>query len=178
MIGRATAAMVSAPSGAPRAIVLMGVAGSGKTTIGRQLAAALGWTFRDADDFHPPGNIAKMAAGIPLADADRVPWLRALHSALAASLARDDRLIVACSALRHRYRVILLEGLPDVRLVHLRGDYETILGRLQQRQGHFMKPAMLESQFATLEVPEDALAVDVAAAPETIVAHIRSALSL
>ncbi len=170
--------MVSARPAPPRAVLLMGVAGSGKTTIGRQLAAALRWTFRDADDFHPPANIAKMAAGIPLTDADRVPWLRALHGVIAASLDRDEPLVVACSALRQRYRAILTDGLQDVHLVHLHGDYEVILSRLQQRQGHFMKPALLDSQFAALEPPGDALRVDVSESPETIIAHIRSALSL
>lgn len=170
--------MAPAPSALPRAIILMGVAGCGKTTIGRQLAADLGWTFRDADDFHPPANIAKMAAGTPLADADREPWLRALRACIDASLARGESLVLACSALRAGYRSILSEGRTDVHLVHLRGDYELIRSRLQQRQGHYMRAVMLESQFATLEPPENALTISIDASPETIVAQIRSALSL
>lgn len=170
--------MVPADSAVTRAIVLMGVAGSGKTTIGRQLAATLGWEFHDADDFHPAANVAKMAAGTPLTDADREPWLRAIRSCIDASIARGDSVVIACSALRAAYRVILTAGRDDVRVVHLSGDYRLILDRLQQRQGHFMRPAMLESQFATLEAPTDALTVSVDDTPDAIVATIRSALSL
>lgn len=169
----------SQPSGhepSSRIIVLMGVAGSGKTTVGQKLAAALKWPFRDADEFHPAANIAKMATGVPLTDEDRRPWLVAIRSFIDACVARGENAIVTCSALRESYRDLLTTGRPEVKLVHLAGDFGLILDRLGRRSGHFMKADMLESQFATLEPPRNALVVDVAQSPDAIVAEIRTAL--
>ena len=159
-------------------VLLMGVAGSGKTTIGLKLAAALGWGFRDADEFHPPANIAKMSAGVPLDDRDRAPWLAAIRAHIAACLARHENAVVTCSALKEGYRLAVVADPTRVQLVHLAGDPGLIRQRLGGRQGHFMKPEMLQSQFEALEPPQGALVVDVAPPPEAIVAQIRAALSL
>ncbi|MCX6954859.1 MAG: gluconokinase [Verrucomicrobia bacterium] len=159
-------------------IVLMGVAGSGKTTVGQQLAAALGWSFRDADDFHPPANVAKMSAGTPLTDADRAPWLAAIRAHIDACLARGEGSVVTCSALKERYRAVLVADPAKVKLVHLTGSPALLAERIGARQGHFMKPEMLRSQLDALETPRDALAVDIAPPPAALVAHIRRALSL
>jgi len=162
----------------PMVIVLMGVAGSGKTTVGRVLAGQLGWTFRDADDFHPPSNVEKMSRGSPLTDADRQPWLAAIRAYIDDALARAEHAIVTCSALKERYRRVIVPDPARVKLVHLTGEFALIVERLRAREGHFMKPEMLSSQFADLEPPRDALAIDVAQPPEVIVAGIRAALSL
>jgi len=159
-------------------IVVMGVAGSGKTTVGRALAASLGWDFADADDFHPPENIAKMSAGRPLDDADRAPWLAALRAWIDACLARGGDAVVTCSALKRRYRDVLLPDTPRVRLVYLQGSRELLAARLRSRPDHFMKPGMLDSQLAALEPPADALALDIAPPPEMLVAEIRRAFGL
>jgi gluconokinase len=158
-------------------VVLMGVAGSGKTTIGRQLAAELGWNFADADDFHPPANVAKMSAGIPLDDADRAPWLAAIRLYIDARLARGENAVVTCSALKEKHRAVLLADPARVKLVYLRGTRELLWSRISSRQGHFMKPAMLDSQLATLEEPTGALVIDIAQAPEQIIAGIRRAVA-
>lgn len=157
----------------PIVVLLMGVAGSGKTTIGEKLAAALGWSFRDADDFHPPENVAKMSAGTPLTDADRAPWLAAIRAHIATTLARGESGIVTCSALKEKYRDDAIPDRDRVKLVHLSGDFDLILGRMEARQGHFMKPQMLESQFATLEAPTQALTIDISQTPDEIVSEIR-----
>ena len=157
-------------------IVLIGVAGSGKTTIGLKLAGALGWPFRDADEFHPAENIAKMSSGIALTDRDRGPWLAAIRAYIDERLGRGESAVLTCSALRESYRQTIVPDPARVKLVHLAGDYRLILERLQHRQGHFMKPEMLKSQFETLEPPQDALVVDVALSPEAIVAQIRESL--
>lgn len=159
-------------------IIVMGVAGSGKTTVGEKLAAALGWSFRDADDFHPPENVAKMSAGIPLNDHDRAPWLAAIRAHIDACLARGEGSVVTCSALKAAYRRVLVADPARVKLVHLTGDFALLAARIGSRQGHFMKPAMLHSQLAALEPPPDALAVDITPPPDDIVAHIRLALAL
>jgi gluconokinase len=160
-------------------ILLMGVAGSGKTTIGRHLAADLGWRFYDADDFHPPANVAKMAAGTPLTDADRAPWLQALRTRIETSLASGESAIVTCSALKNAYRAIL-NPRPDepVRFVYLRGSPELLAARLAGRTNHFMKPGMLASQLNALEEPANALIADIAQSPEQITAFIRQHLGL
>lgn len=163
---------------APLAIVLMGVAGSGKTTVGRLLADQLGWPFRDADEFHPPENVAKMSAGHPLDDRDRAPWLAAIRAYLTAELAAGRSVVVTCSALRQRYRDAIVADPARTRLVHLQGDFRLILDRMTRRTDHFMKPAMLESQFAALEPPAGVLAVDIDRPPAVIVAEIRSRLGL
>ncbi|MEY4939037.1 MAG: hypothetical protein RIQ93_772 [Verrucomicrobiota bacterium] len=161
----------------PEVIVLMGVAGCGKTTVGQKLAGALGWSFRDADDFHPPENVAKMSARTPLTDADRQPWLAAIRAHIESSLAGKARLVVTCSALRRSYRQTIVTDPARVRLVHLAGSFELIAARLGDRHNHFMKPEMLKSQFEALEPPENAVTVDVAQTPDAIVTEIRRAFS-
>lgn len=163
----------------PSLILLMGVAGSGKTTLGRLLAARLGWTYYEADDFHSEANKDKMSRGIPLDDTDRVPWLAAIRAAMDAALAANRPAVFTCSALKIRYRDALLAGLGDrAGLVHLTGDPALLRARLQGRAGHYMKPAMLESQLAALEPPSDALTLDVASAPADLVEEIRRHFSL
>jgi len=162
----------------PLVIVLMGVSGSGKTTVGLKLATVLGWPFRDADDFHPPANIAKMAAGTPLDDADRRPWLQAIRDYIDACLTRGESAVVTCSALRESYRALLVSDPAHVKLVHLTGDFSLLLSRMSERQGHFMKADMLESQFAALEPPRHTLTLDVSASPESLVATIRQTFGL
>lgn len=157
-------------------VVLMGVTGVGKTTVGRLLAERLGCDFLDADDFHPPANVAKMRAGIPLDDADRWPWLARLNEVLAARAAKGEGAVLACSALKASYRERLCADVPDVRLVHLRGDRGLVAGRLAARKGHYMNPALLDSQFATLETPADAIAIDVDAAPAAVADAIAAKL--
>ena len=154
-------------------IVLMGVSGSGKTTIGRGLADALGWKFYDGDDFHPRANVAKMARGEPLDDDDRAPWLESLRDLIRSCLARGESAVLACSALKRSYREYLLID-ENVGLVYLKGDYELIEERLEGRRGHYMKPKMLDSQFAALEEPERGLTVDISLPPEKIIETIRS----
>jgi carbohydrate kinase (thermoresistant glucokinase family) len=161
-----------------RAILVMGVAGSGKTTIGVKLAQVLGWPFRDADDFHPAANVAKMAAGIPLDDENRAPWLAAIHRYLENHLVRGENVIVTCSALREKYRRILCPDAARVKFVYLKGDFALIQERLNRRRGHFMKAPMLESQFEALEPPQDAITIDIALTPDAIVAQIRQELGL
>lgn len=153
-------------------ILLMGVTGSGKTTVGQALAESLRWPFIDADDFHPPSNVAKMRAGIPLDDADRAPWLAALRTHIVGWLNSEANVVLACSALKQAYRDEVVVS-PDVRLVYLRGSSELITARLRERHGHYMDPNLLSSQFATLEEPRDALVVDVDTSVDEIVKQIR-----
>jgi len=159
-------------------IIVMGVTGTGKTTVGLRLAETLGWRFHDADDFHPAANKAKMHAGIPLTDVDRWPWLQALRGVIEQALADNVGAVVTCSALRRAYRDVLSGGLTQVRYVHLTGDPRVLAARLAGRHGHFMNPALLESQIATLEAPVDAIEIDVALTPDQQVAEIRRALSV
>jgi len=158
-------------------VILMGVTASGKTTGGRMLAAELRWPFYDADDFHPTANINKMQRGIPLTDTDRWPWLEALRDRVRRCLAEDLDAVLACSALKEAYRRYLLID-PHVMLVYLKADRELIRQRLQQRHGHFMNPALLDSQFATLEEPTQGLYVDAALEPGQIVGLIRRKLQI
>lgn len=137
----------------PCALVVMGVSGSGKSTIGQALAARLGWRFEDGDSFHPPSNVAKMHAGQPLTDEDRWPWLRAIAAEIDRSCAAGERVAIACSALRRVYRDILVHGRDEIRIVYLNGTQQLIATRLNRRKGHFMPPDLLASQFATLEPP-------------------------
>src|SRR5205814_8933845 len=137
-------------------IVLMGVTGSGKTMVGRLLAEDLGWTYIDADDFHSEPNIEKMRGGIPLNDADRKPWLESLRESVRDCLFRNENAVFACSALKESYREFLLLD-ERVKLVYLKGNYQAIRERLAQRRGHFMDPALLDSQIETLEEPSECL---------------------
>jgi len=139
----------------------MGVSGSGKTTLGQALARRLGWDFFDADDFHPPENIVKMAAGIPLSDSDRAPWLASLHDQLLSTLKAGRHPVLACSALKATYRARLLEGIDGIAIIFLKGSYKLIWSRMSARERHYMKPEMLQSQFDALEEPKDAIVLDV-----------------
>jgi gluconokinase len=154
-------------------VVVMGVSGAGKTTIGQALAAALGWPFVEADELHPPANVAKMARGEPLDDADRAPWLEAV----AARMRALDDGVVACSALRERYRDVLRVR-PDVRFILLDVPRALLEQRLAARRGHFMPPSLLPSQLATLERPADAIVIDGAPPVAAQVAAIRAALRI
>jgi gluconokinase len=162
-------------------IVVMGVAGSGKTTVGALLAGRLGWPYAEADNFHPQSNVDKMAAGHPLNDADRKPWLEAIGRWIDERGAAGEPGIVSCSGLKRAYRDLLRDGRPEVRLVFLQGSRELIMRRLVARHGHYMKADMLDSQFADLEEPgpdEGVLVVSVEQTPEEIVDQIMSGLRL
>ena len=154
----------------------MGVAGSGKTTIGTLLANALGCAFVDADALHSPANVEKMRRGIGLSDADRAPWLAAVHARIEASFRRGDDLVVACSALKETYRDVLAAGV-SIRWVYLKGSPELIRSRLANRLGHFATDSLLATQLDALEEPADAIVVDVTPAPESIVKTILTALA-
>lgn len=138
----------------PAVVIVMGVAGSGKTTIGSMLAQQLNWEFQDADWFHPAANVEKMRAGIPLTDEDRQPWLSAIAAWIDETRSAGRHGVVACSALRRTYRDTLMAGRSDVQLVYLRGERDLIARRMAARKDHFMPPTLLDSQFATLEEPE------------------------
>jgi gluconokinase len=153
-------------------VILMGVSGSGKSTIGLPLAERLGCPFLDADEFHPPANVAKMAAGTPLTDEDRWPWLALLN----AKLKNEKNAVLACSALKQSYREALAKELPDCRYVHLKGSIELIRGRLAERKHRYMPASLLESQFATLEPPQNAIEIDISQAPEACLHEIRGKL--
>ncbi len=150
----------------------MGVSGSGKTTVGRLLADALGAEFAEGDAYHPPANVAKMQSGVPLENADRWPWLARLSREIGQWLDASRTVVLACSALKQRYRDILHGGRAGVRFVYLRGDAALIRARLDQRRGHYMPATLLESQFGALEEPRDAIGIDVAETPEDITARI------
>jgi gluconokinase len=159
-------------------VVLMGVAGSGKTTVGKVLANQLGWKFVDADDYHPAAYKQKMRRGIPLTDEDRKPWLQTLARLIDSARDRAENIVLACSALKHAYQVYLRHGLDVVHYVWLSGSEELIQKRLAARTGHFMNPGLLNSQFETLEPPEDAIRVDVSGTPEEVANEIRRRLGL
>jgi gluconokinase len=165
-------------SGSGRVVIIMGVEGSGKTTVGRMLAQVLGWEFHDADDFHTPQAKSKMAAGVPLTDADRQPWLQALRELIVQRLTAGSGIVLACSALKQSYRDVLTVDRSRQAFVFLHGDLELIRERLRQRSGHYAGVSLLDSQFEALEEPRDALSVDIAGTPEQIVAAIRSGLGL
>lgn len=157
--------------------IIMGVSGTGKSTIGRLLSDRTGWAFYDADDFHPQANIDKMNIGIPLNDSDRLPWLAELKQLIRNTLNSQHNAILACSALKSKYRQILSHNHSEVVFIYLRGDYDCIQTRIHQRTGHFMNPDLLQSQFDTLEEPQDAVIIDVSFSPEIIVEQILEQIS-
>ncbi|AEG70249.1 gluconokinase [Ralstonia solanacearum] len=150
-------------------VVVMGVSGCGKSTVGRMIAERLGCAFRDGDEFHSEANRAKMHAGIPLNDDDRKPWLETIRAYMDETTAGGRSLVVACSALKQRYRDVLSGPSGHVAFVYLKGDFELLQGRLAARTDHFFNPALLRSQFDALEEPADAIVVDIALPPETLV---------
>ncbi len=158
-------------------LVIMGVVGVGKTTVGTLLAQELGWEFADADSFHPAANVEKIRRGIPLTDADREPWLERLSDAIRNWILARKNVVLACSALKRKYRLELTVG-PEVRFVYLKGSPGLIAERLRSRSGHFAGEQILASQLADLEEPEATLVADVSQAPPKIVEHIRRTLGL
>ena len=165
----------------PCALIVMGVSGSGKSTIGESLARRIGWRYEDGDKFHPPSNVAKMSAGHPLTDDDRWPWLRAIAEEVDRVCGAGEHAVIACSALKRAYREVLVHGRDDVRIVFLDGSQQLIAARLAARKGHFMPPGLLDSQFRTLERPtpdEGAVAVSIDAPVEAIVDDIVARLKL
>lgn len=159
-------------------VVLMGVAGSGKTTVGTRLGKRLGWTFVDADDLHPESNVRKMAVGAPLTDKDRLPWLRSVREVMDGHTDSGRPAVLACSALKSGYRRILLEGQADARLVYLRASPAVLERRLRERRGHFFDPSLLASQLETLEEPSDAVIVDADREIEAVVHAVAAALGV
>jgi carbohydrate kinase (thermoresistant glucokinase family) len=161
------------------ALVVMGVSGAGKSTIGAMLARRLGWEYEDGDWFHPQRNIDKMHAGLPLSDEDRWPWLRAIARNIDETRKTGGHVIIACSALKRAYRSILVGERPDVRLIYLKGDHNLIARRLATRYGHFMPPQLLDSQFTALEEPqasEHPIVVSIDLPPRTIIETIMAKL--
>jgi gluconokinase len=161
-------------------VIVFGVSGSGKTTIGKLLAQELGLRFYEADDFHPRSNVEKMRSGRPLTDEDRWPWLERLREQITRSLAAKENAVLACSALKRAYRERLGVS-DDVKFVFLHGDYELIERQLRRRRGHFMNPALLQSQFADLEEPkpdEDVITIDLGRSPQELVEEIKAKLGL
>jgi gluconokinase len=156
-------------------VVVMGVAGSGKTTVGTMLAEAMHCAYLEGDALHSPTNVETMSRGIPLTDADRAPWLAAIHARLLDSFRQGKSLVVGCSALKRSYRTVLADGIP-ITWVYLKGSAALIRSRLQHRSGHYMKADMLASQFEALEEPSDALIVDVSQSPAVIVEQILTRL--
>ena len=161
-----------------KAIVVMGVSGSGKTTVARLLAGRLGWRFAEADEFHSAANVAKMRGGVPLTDEDRAPWLAAIASYIDDAIASGKLAVVTCSALKRRYRDVIIGSRPGVALVYLKGDYDTIAKRIAARPHHYMPVSLLKSQFEALEEPagpEGAIVVSVDLPPDEIVREILQA---
>ncbi|HKW64506.1 MAG TPA: gluconokinase [Candidatus Acidoferrum sp.] len=161
-------------------VLIMGPAGSGKTTIGELLAKQLSWEFADGDDFHSAANKEKMSNGIPLTDEDRLPWLQSIRDAMKKWQAQGQSAVVACSALKRSYRNLLGVGpnANDVKLVYLKGNYDLLLERLHSRKGHYMKEQMLSSQLADLEEPTASITIDISNPPRQIVCEIRAQLGL
>ncbi len=158
-------------------VIVMGVVGAGKTTVGQLLAQEMGWEFADADNFHPAANVEKIRRGIALTDADREPWLDLLHAKIVEWTNQQQSAVLACSALKRTYRAKLHVG-PDVRFVYLKGTGDLIASRLQERRGHFANQSILASQFADLEEPQSALTVEISQTPEAIVNEIRKQLAI
>ena len=158
-------------------VIVMGVVGAGKTTVGKLLAEQLGWEFADADDFHPARNVEKIRNGEPLGDEDRAPWLDRLRQAIQDWISAGQNVVLACSALKRKYRQELSVG-PEVRFVYLKGNAGIIADRLRARHGHFAGEQILASQLADLEEPEGAVAVDITQTPDQIVAQIKKGLGV
>ncbi|MBD2198659.1 MULTISPECIES: gluconokinase [Calothrix] len=159
-------------------IIVMGVSGSGKTTVGKLLAESLGWTFSDADAFHSPENVENMRRGIPLTETDRKPWLEALQAAIKQWLQENTNVVLACSALKDSYRQFLLVDSERIKLVYLKGSYDLIQKRLQERQNHYMPEILLQSQFDALEEPLNTIYIDIAQSPQAIVQNIKTVLQI
>ncbi len=173
--------MADKVSGMPCALIVMGVSGSGKSTIADRLAQRLDWDFEDGDIFHPASNVAKMRAGQPLTDEDRWPWLQAIAGEIDQVCEADDHVVIACSALKRAYRDILVHGRSNVRIIYLKGTQDLIAGRLSSRKNHFMPPGLLDSQFRTLEPPETSenpVTVSIDASVDAIVDDIIRQLNL
>jgi gluconokinase len=158
-------------------IIIMGVSGSGKTTIGQMLAESLHWEFQDADSYHSSDNIEKMRHGIPLNDVDRIPWLQSLQIAITNWLQENRNVVLACSALKASYRQYLVLS-SDVKLVYLHGSFELIKDRLQKRQNHFMGVELLTSQFESLEEPNNVIRVDISQNPQVIIQDIKNVIGV
>lgn len=156
--------------------IVMGVSGSGKTTVGKLLAQSLNWDFSDADDFHPPANIEKMSRGIPLEDADRLPWLLQLQAAIDRWLLENKNVVLACSALKASYREMLCRDQQRMKIVYLKGSFHLLATRLKTRENHYMKADLLLSQLETLEEPENAIIIDASQPLELIVRQIKNDL--
>ncbi|MEG4853341.1 gluconokinase [Microcoleus sp. B5-D4] len=156
--------------------IVMGVSGSGKTTVGKLLAQSLNWDFSDADDFHPSANIEKMSRGIPLEDADRLPWLLALQAAIDRWLLENKNVVLACSALKASYREMLSRDQKRMKIVYLKASFQLLATRLKNRENHYMKADLLLSQLGSLEEPEDALIIDASQPLEVILRQIRNHL--
>lgn len=156
------------------ALVVMGVAGVGKTTIGKAIADRMGWEFADADDYHSAANVEKMRMGLPLNDDDRQPWLEALSALTQDRLGSGHPLVLACSALKERYRATIAGGDPRVKFVYLKGSFDLLHERMSARRGHFMPTRLLQSQFEALEEPTDAFVVDAAMTPEAVVRDVEA----
>ena len=161
-------------------VILMGVTGCGKTTVGKLLAQDLGWKFHDADHFHPETNVEKMRQGIPLDDSDRIPWLKRLSELIGDAQQSEESFVLACSALKQMYREILKGEIQPVQFVYLKGSLDLVKERLGARKGHYMNPNLLPSQFAILEEPDQAEAIhmDISPQPEMIARNIRVELGL
>jgi len=159
-------------------IIVMGVSGSGKTTIGKQLADSLHWEFSDGDSFHSLENVEKMRRGISLTEVDRLPWLQAMQRAIAQWLQADKNVVLACSALKESYRQLLIVDKNRIKVVYLKGSYQLIQKRLQERKNHYMSEKLLNSQFDVLEEPADAIDVDITAPTPVIIQTIKTALKL
>lgn len=162
----------------PKVVVIMGVSGSGKTTIGKGFAKAVGWAFEEGDRWHPPANVEKMRAGTPLNDEDRRPWLDALAQAIDGWIAADRRTVLACSALKQAYRDRLSGGRPEIVFVYLRGTRELVADRASRRRHEYMPPTLLPSQFAALEEPTDAIPLDIARSPPRLIDQLRRTLGV
>lgn len=161
-----------------RLLLVAGVSGSGKSTIGSMLASQIGWEFHDGDDYHPPANVEKMRSGTPLNDEERAPWLAAMRAAIEACLREGRGAVFVASALKEAYRSALCDGLDGIGLVFLHGDFELIRARMEARQGHYMGARMLQSQFDLIEWPKDALEIDVRVTPDEAVRAIREHFGL